>query len=272
VWPLERRQADAILRVGRLSLERWDRVDGRLSMVSRHVLDQAATMHPSLLAEGLHVLYRNSPAGPVEIVLESAWMPIVLCDTGRNVMRLAQVEALARYRFGQTLVSPLDPVAQWEIRADYVAGHRHALAFALSPQVRQVIASAASSLRVNLAALAPAFSWGWSRARAGGALPGSVWWLCAEQDRTLVSRTEGGRVIALHPGADAVVDRQAALSLVDVEAARFGLPSGDAAAVAVGAWHDTLDDPSAKGRVRWHDYRGPSVAARPTVQTATALP
>ena len=84
MWPRSRKSGEEILRIGRHAIERWTLADGVLSMVASHGLgpDAGVLSHVASLVDGVGVLYPAAPSIAITLVLESAWMPLVLVDAG----------------------------------------------------------------------------------------------------------------------------------------------------------------------------------------------
>src|SRR5439155_388086 len=79
--------------------ERLSGRGGRLAVQAVHALPQDAAPDPLLLAGAIAALYPKPPSAPVEILLECAWLPVMLLDAGSGFLGRKQVELLARHRF-----------------------------------------------------------------------------------------------------------------------------------------------------------------------------
>lgn len=270
MWPLKRAPIGECLRIGRHAVQRWQAVDGTLSLLSEHALPQDAAPNSQRLAEALGALYPTSSGKPITVLLESAWLPVTLVDTGPILLRATQVEALARHRFGLHYADSNDPVAAWDLRIEHRAGSRHALAYGLPPSVKQTLVDAARTLGLEWAAMTPAMAWELERLRPSRTWPRSDGWLLwPEQDRTLVARIESNELCGLNPGAQRADDEPDLLRLVDAECVRLGVVS--IAAQIVAAIWGPVPRTARGGRVTWFDVRGQAApGAAPSRSTATA--
>lgn len=225
-----------------------------LSLAAEHALAQDNAPQPQRLNEAIAGLYATAPGAPITLVLESAWLPVMLVDTGPTLLRAAQVEVLARHRFGLQYSDGADPVAGWELRIEQRAGSRQALAYGLPPRLKQTLVDAARTLGLEWAALTPGLAWGMERLRPARAWPRSVgWWLWPEQDRTLVARIESGAVVGLDAGAPPATDEPDLLRLVEAGGVRFGIES-TTDPVAAATWH-SVPHAARVGRINWLDVR-----------------
>jgi len=253
VWPLSRPKAEEVLRIGRHAVERWKAVDGSLAQVSAHALPQDAPPHPQRLAEAVSTLYASAPALPITLVLESAWVPVMLVDTGAALLRSAQVDALVRHRFGLHHSDSLDPVTAWDLRIEYRAGSRCALAYGMPPGLKQTLIDAGRAAGLEWAAMTPALAWGMERLRIAKRWPRtSAWFLWPEQDRTLVARVASNEVVGFNPGAASAGDETTLKRLVDAECARLGIES-TTDPIAAARWYAALRAARAGDRFAWLD-------------------
>ena len=262
MWRRERSGAE-VVRVGRHAVERWASVEGGLLLVATQTLPPDAMPKLQTLAGTVHTLYTTPTRAKVTVVIESAWLPVMRVDTGSTWLRASQVEALVRHRFGMYEWDALDPVSQWELRIEHRSGTRSALAYGLSPALKQTITAAAQSLGLRLTALMPAFAWGLGRLRPDKAWSRAAgWWLWPEQDRTLVARIARGETLCLNAGAATAQTDAAVLRLVEAECARWGIGATPEPAAAAG-W-DVVPAALDRGNsasVRWIDVRGRSLSS-----------
>lgn len=262
MWRRERSGAE-VLRVGRHAVERWASVEGSLSLMATQALPQDAVPKLQTLAGAIRTLYTTATRADVTVVIESAWLPVMRVDTGSTWLRASQVEALVRHRFGLYEWGSLNPVPQWELRIEHRSGTRGALAYGLSPALKQTITTTAQSLGVKLAALMPAFAWGLGRLRPDKAWSRAAgWWLWPEQDRTLVARIARGETLCLNAGAAMAQTDAAVLRLVEAECARWGIDATPELVTAAG-W-DVMPAALDRGNsasVRWIDVRGRSLSS-----------
>lgn len=255
MWPLDRTVANECLRIGRHAVERWKNVDGTLSLLSEHALPQGAALQPQHVTEAIRVLYSIVPTAPVTLVLESAWLPVMLVDTGPALLRAAQVDALVRHRFGQHYSDGPDPVAGWELRIEHRAGSRHALAYGMTPRLKQTLLDAARGAGLEWAAMTPALAWGMQRLRPAKALPRSTgWFVWSEQDRTLVAQLASNEIVGVNAGASRVADDASLLRLIAAEGARLGVESTSEPIVAA-TWAPVPRAARSGERFIWCDAR-----------------
>ncbi|HZT56124.1 MAG TPA: hypothetical protein VFA35_07860 [Burkholderiaceae bacterium] len=268
MWPLERKRD--IVRVGRERAERWAWNGERLILRGQETMDCAAGPDAAVLAAALRMLFhsarergtRGEPSREVDVVFESAWLPVMSLELGRKLWSRTQVEALLRHRLGQLHARRDDPVGDWELQLDHRAGDAHALGYGLAPSVKQAAMNAAAATGRQLASLQPVFAWGWQRLsrhhrNLGGARSG--WWVWIEQDRSLVCRIDRGRVIAVNPGAAVPRDDPQCLRLIQIEASRLGVlgPVGRGVAATWDGAESAVRGANDEARMSWV-----SVAAR----------
>jgi hypothetical protein len=198
-------------------------------------------------------------ATAITLLVESAWMPVTLVDTGPVLLRSTQIEALVRHRFGLHHSGALDPVADWDLRITHRAGDRNAVAYAVAPIVKRTLVDAAKELGLKIDAMLPASAWGWDRLLRGKVCPPPRgWWIWPEQDRTLVARIAADQIVALNAGASRFVDPSSALNLVRVEAVRLGIEAMDEP-IMMATWDDFGDERAKVERVTSMSIRGDTV-------------
>jgi hypothetical protein len=229
VWPLERRRD--IVRVGRERVERWRPVGRRLELqdqreISLHEGSRIATLRVALAA-----LLEERGNGPVDIVLESAWLPVLLLHVGTELWSNAKIQALLRHRLNVLYCQTFGSTDSWVLQLDNKPGDPLALGYGLAAAVRESITEAADTAGQKLASIQPAFQWAARRLKHR-----QGWLLCQEQDRSLVARLERGRVVALNAGAPPSVDEAHGKQLIDIEARRHGVTEPDASSLNAGWW------------------------------------
>ncbi|MEY4564339.1 MAG: hypothetical protein RLZZ618_3616 [Pseudomonadota bacterium] len=271
MWPREQRVSE-VLRIGALAAERWAETPARrgwssqggLALVSRHEFAANERLSPEVLgAAVLALLSHGSKPSGVTVVIESAWMPLMLVDTGGALWSLSQVEHLVRHQMMALYADGLTTAQRWELRVAHRIGDRHALGHALAPEVKQALMAAAAQADVRFTAMLPAWSWGWARfARARRA---AAWWLWPEQDRSLLSRIEARQLVGLHTGLPVLADAEGVHQAVSAESARLGVPA-DPAAVMGATW---LPQPPPGGQLPNAPTGWVSMAA-PSVDTAVS--
>jgi hypothetical protein len=273
VWPLDRTTSHEYLRIGRHTVERWNEVGEALSMVASHPLEVDAIEHPQSLGAAVRTLYPDGSGKRVTLLLESAWLPIMLVDTGSVLLGAAQLDALVRHRFGLHHGDARDPVSAWELRIEHRVGHRHALAYGVSTRVKQALMGAGEATGLKWSAMLPAFSWGRQRLlSARRRTQTSGWWVWQEQDRMLVARVARDELVGFNAGAARVDDEAGVLRLIDAEAVRLGV-TPTTGAITVAMWAGVRRTPHVADRVTWKDVRGlgSSNASPPSIPQAQAL-
>ena len=264
MWPLDRRpRGRECLRLGRLAAERWVGSEAGWLLLGREDIPAQVLDRPEALAASLPALYAHRPAeGGVTVVLESAWLPVLLGDTGGTLWGAAPLAAWMRHRLRLLHGSAEDDLAGWDIRVDAQAGERHALGYGLSPRVRQAVLAAAARSGLEVDALTPAISWGWQRLRPERTWPDrSGWWVWPEQDRCLVARVEAGRFVAFNAAAQLVTDPAQVERLIATEAVRLGLDAGAVDRIGVAAWRAPTQLPSPTPKQAWFALAGEASAA-----------
>jgi hypothetical protein len=256
-WLGGRHREEECLRVGRHSVQRWRSTNEGLVLQAEEAIAREATPQPRLLTDAIARLYPSVPQAAITLVLESAWLPVMLVDTGSGLLSQPQLEALVHHRFGLHYFDSAEPVADWELRIEHRAGDRYALAFGLAPALKLALTDCARALKIEFAALSPVFAWGRERLRTARAWPRATGWcVWAEQDRSLVARIEAGALVGLNAGAATADGETAVLRSVEAEAARFGIDSDRGPVVAAG-WTAVPRAARAGDRLVWCDVRMP---------------
>lgn len=252
MWPLER--SNDVVSVGRNRVEYWASSTRGLVLRGQHALASTEGLSGPVLADGLGRLFqtirgesgvpRQSKA-TIDMVFESAWLPIMLIEVGHSLWSRKPLKALLHHRFSQLYNDRDDPVAAWQLELDHRAGDQHGLGYGISPSIRQAAVDAAAAAGLRLASLQPAFAWGWQRLRqhrrrsVAGAANDGGWWLWIEQDRSLVCHLDNrGRLSSLNAGAAVPEDAAQCRRLIEIEALRQGVPAEEAGGVVAG-WHQT---------------------------------
>jgi hypothetical protein len=237
VWPFERRRP--IVVAGRSCAELWSGSSAGFRCAGMAPISfEGARQLPSL-ASALQRLFESARAqpggGPVHVVLESAWLPVIALDVGAIPWAERKLQALLAHRLG-TLYGAESAARDWDLQVDHRAGDAAALGFGLAREVKDAVLTAGKAVGITTASIQPAFAWGMDHClpKAGRARAG--WWLWGEQDRTLVAELQYGRVAALNPAAAPVHGAEACRALAQREALRLGSDRAGAP-VWVGGWH-----------------------------------
>jgi len=234
------------LRVGRVAVERWSPTATGLSLLASHALQADVPAQLDSLATAIKLLCEDKPKGGVNLLLESACLPVLLVDTGGLLWSSGQVKALAQHQF-ESLYG--DDTRAWELRVEHALGTRFALAYGLPHRLQQRLLDTLGQIGVACDAVLPAFAWGWHRLRPERHWPRRTgWWAWPEQDRLLLARIQAGRIVALNAGLEATDNTEEIVRHADAECVRLGLDS-PLSPVGVASWKApqnlSLDNPRA---------------------------
>jgi hypothetical protein len=197
------------------------------------------------------LLVRTPAVRAVDVVIESAWLPVLPIEPGPMLLGRAPVEALLRHRVAQ--VYGTEPGDAWALMLDHRAGERHGVGYALSAATRSALMVGASDAKCEIASLQPALAWG--RKRLGRQVPATCWFAWMEQDRMLLAYMLRGRVQALNAAAAGFRDAAQARRVVEVEAVRQGV-SGAAGPLVLGGWNAA---PGGSAGLTWLSVAGPEL-------------
>lgn len=256
MWPFE--SGRDVLRIGRQRIEHWRSVRDGMTLVAAEPLTFAGNATAAALSAAVRTLSSESSSGAtasgltdraVHLVVESAWLPLLLLETGRKPLRDAQVGALLRHRLDLAFADRREPAAEWHVHADYRAGDSCCLGYGLAASVKLAIEDAARAAGIRLASLQPALPWG-LRFLGRRALR-NAWWLWLEQDRALICRISGpDRVVAFNGAGSIPRDDSDVRRLVEIEAIRQGVAQGDGRTVVAG-WQEAAREPNEAGDPMW---------------------
>jgi hypothetical protein len=197
------------------------------------------------LVASLRTLYPVADGQQVDLVIESACVPVILVDTGGVIWSPSQIDALVRHHLGLHYDDGLEKVATWTIRADHRAGERYALACGIPPLLLAALETAAREVSLKWATTLPALTVGWQRRRRAGGVPlHTGWFVWQEQDRSLVARVDRGRVTGLNAAAPRFENADDVDRLIRTESFRLGLAEGNDP-VNIGSW-DALGSDTAR--------------------------
>ncbi|MCR5881415.1 hypothetical protein LRS03_00460 [Rhizobacter sp. J219] len=262
MWRLKQSSSREVLRLGRLAAERWKEVPGGLTCVAAHPLTPDAADRFAPLPHAIESLFAQAGDARVTVVLESAWVPLMLAETGRAIWHRSEVEALLRHRFAALHDELTDPVGEWDVRVDHRPGDQWALGYGFSSRLRMALDEASRLSGREWVACLPAWSWGWQRVQ-----PQRQWaknaghWVWQEQDRMLLGSFVAGRPVALNPAGRWSHDAESLGSELRVHSVRCGLQSADWHAVVAG-WHAASELPASAGHLTWAGLGGQGAKAR----------
>ncbi|MBI3346941.1 MAG: hypothetical protein HY020_06985 [Burkholderiales bacterium] len=170
------------------------------------------------LREPLAKLLSNAPdKKPVDVVLESAWLPLMLLDLSPGFWSDAKLRALLSHNLGEVYDQLYGRTEDWDMQFDYHPGDSRAVGYGLAREVRESIAETAATAGQNLASIQPAFQWAARRLKRPDG-----WWAWIEQDRALLSRIANGRTVSLNAAAPLPLDEADSMRLIRIEARRHG--------------------------------------------------
>jgi hypothetical protein len=261
VWRRRQTSSREVLRLGRVAAERWQEVPGGLACVASQPLAPDAAGRFTQLPRVIETLFAQGGDARVTVVLESAWVPLMLAETSRSVWRRPEVEALLRHRLALLYDDPADPVGEWDVRIDHRAGDAWALGYGFSLRLREALAEAARLVGREWAALLPAWAWGWQRSQPQRQWAGKVGhWAWHEQDRLLLGSFEAGRLVALNAAGPVCDNSELLAREVAAHRTRSGLPASEWPVVAI-TWRAATDLPARAGQVVWQGLKAPGAAA-----------
>lgn len=225
MWPFEPKRT--VLRIGRRSVELWRREPAGLARAHAIPLNGRDE-----LGAALRDLFNAQPGdrARLDVVLESAWLPVVLLETGHEVWARDAVDGLLRHRLARVYDERDDAAADWELASDHRPGERFGVGYGLSPRVRSVVEEACTAAGWTMASLQPALQWARRRSPAR-----SGWWVWLEQDRALVAFLERGRMTALQPAADVPHEPAHLVKTVQIEQRRAGIETAPEG-IALAGW------------------------------------
>jgi hypothetical protein len=261
VWRFERRRD--LLRVARDGVAYWQRVaSGWLQRQEQPMQTAAAFDADSLRSATAALMHRvGAVRGRIDVVIESAWLPVLPIEPGAELFSSAAVEALLRHRVQEVFGAPTAG-AEWQLRTVHRAGERSGLGFALSLAVRGALVEALADAGCTAGSLQPAVVWAARQDRSRG-LPNG-WWLWLEYDRTIALWRQHGRVAAINPAAAPARTWAEVGRRVAVESVRLGV-DGTIAPGVVSGWSAA---PAQSGLTGW-SWR--SVGPSSTAADASAL-
>jgi hypothetical protein len=183
--------------------------------------------------EPLHLameqVLRSSPKR-LDMVLESAWMPLVTVRTG-PLWRPEDVEALLRSRLADKYKGIGSTPAEWAVRTSHRAGDAIAVGFGLPTGVRRVLDDLGSGpgRGKRWRRVLPAWGFGRRRHMPWRARRGLTWLAWPEQDRWITSLEQSGRIRYLNPCVDAPGSDDGLRRLLARECLRAGLAAEERA-------------------------------------------
>lgn len=235
-----------VLRLGRHTLDLWRDAPGGLQRIASQPapVEPAAWLtgiepKPDPLQTALITLLQTCPEpARLDVIVESAWMPVSLLATGSKLWSAQQIQTLARHR----LTTVYGPAVQgWTVQSSYLTGDAQALVFGLPDALRRLLDHVATAPhtklhpRLAVRSIQPAVAWGWDRWLVQSRHPSpskNFWWVWPEQDRNLITWFALGTVSGLNPGASSAASTAAVSAQIAFESARLGVMGHDAPILA----------------------------------------
>ncbi len=232
MWPFERWRSADVLRVCRGSVEHWVRQHAGLVLEQREILERP--MDAAALEDAIARLFAGaSGRRVVDIILESAWLPVMLLAPSSRQRKVADLEALLRERL-MALPDSAEAASQWQIQIDGLPGDAHVCGYALPVRLREGLTRTLRDVGAKVRSLQPALAWARTQHSQRATRRHSGWWLWQESDRTLLVGLRRGHMQSLHPALPPMTEHFAPQTAVDCEAARTGLPAREP--MLVGGW------------------------------------
>ena len=276
MWPRNHFGRVDVVRVGAHAVELW-RGGHALEQVARVPLPRRGSLYDAdALVEPLRAIGACSIGASVIAVLETAYVPVLLADTGGVLTHAAQIDALLQHRFGLAYGSPEHDATSWRLRWTHRFGDRHALGYGLAPEVEAALRKGAAGAGLAFTAWVPALAWGLERLSGRRRAARCPWWVWTEQDRSLAVHTNRGQVDALDPALQgatsaAGVERVVAAAVARAELAGVGAASDAAASIGIGCWQASERPSGVSARTRVFTVAGDTSKASAGVGSAHAL-
>ena len=266
MWPLDRFTSADVVRIGAHAVELWRGGAGSMEQVASETLPRRGSLFDaSPLVEPLRAVVGRLTSRRAIALLESAYAPVLLADTGGVLTGAAQVDALLRHRFGLAYGIPGRDAAGWRVRWTHRYGDRYALGYGLDPTVEAALLEGAALANMTFTAWMPSLDWSLSRFGRRRRAAQCPWWVWTEQDRSLAVHVSDGQVDALDPAlleANSVTGIERAMAAA---AARAGLHTSAAGEVAspigVGYWRATERPSASSARLREFAVVGDSTSS-----------
>ncbi len=272
MWPFERWRETDVLRVCRDAAEHWASQPAGLVRQQREPL--APPLDVPALEDAIARLFAGTRGRRrLDVVIESAWLPVMLLAPGAALRHVADLEALLR----EALVGLYEPgdttMAQWQLQIDGLPGDEHVCGYALDVRLREGVMRALHAAGVTACSVQPVWAWARAHASQRATRGHSGWWLWQESDRTLVAGLRRGRVQSLHPAMAPMNEHFDLRATVAAEATRTRLPATDP--LLIGGW---LAPPAVANAAGWHAVSasagtaGPAISPAPPMSTSSRQP
>lgn len=241
MWPLENKRD--VLRIGCHCVELWNWRSRGMVLNSRQTIESNGTARSRGLAEALagllgarSVEHRKAQRGvaPVDVVIESAWLPVLTFEPRPMIWSRIDCEALLRHRLTSLYSDASELNSDWLLEVDYLPGDALGIGFGLASSIKEIIESISLANGQVLSSLRPSWCWGWAHLTRYRRTLRKGWWFWLEQDRALIGCVRGGRLSSLNTGAHIPIDAGWARRQIEQEAVRRGMRTSSEQAVIAG--------------------------------------
>jgi hypothetical protein len=220
--------------VGRHRVERWGWTPSGRVLHDKVTLSFEEQPTAQLLQVAMRKLLGQDARHPdhycADIVLESAWLPVIPLPANGELWSRRKLNSLAQHHLLELHGSAEG--GDWLVALDHLAGSQSAIAFALAPAVRAALLQAMSDAKCRPRSLQPTLPWGFHQFKAQNS--SSPWWVWVEQDRSMVGHVQRQKIALLNAGAPVPRDLCHAARLIVVEGARHGHAVSDSRGIVAG--------------------------------------
>jgi hypothetical protein len=242
VWPFNRHPE--VLVVGRQSIALLSPEGGRLHRRAELAIDAATAADLPALSRAIETILgghdgrpADVPAGTrrLDIVLESAWAPVLSLRFERSGWSKAHAQALLKHRVQHLYGRIPGHKGEWVLDVQSAAGDRFAVGYAVSTATRDTVMQACHAAQAKALSIQPAFSWGMASFKDEFKRSQNGAWAWLEDDRVLVGLLRNGQLISLDPSAQLPTCEDDLLHIAQAQAMVSGGEFG-AGRVLVGSW------------------------------------
>lgn len=245
MWRFDLLRPRPVVRLSRESAQWWGSREGRLHLEHQVTWVVGSQLEAEPMACGLKELLERAGSAAssmrrVDVVIESAWLPVFALPTSREFTSRRLLLALLRQRVtalqDADAGSPTPAADAWALDVWHRAGDAWAFGYALPSGVRQAIDIAASRSNIGVGSIQPALTWGWEATRPDRASRRRSWWCWLEQDRTLVAHVRHGHMAHVNVSGEPLDGLDAAQRMTSTQALSLGLDDEQPWPVQVSGW------------------------------------
>jgi hypothetical protein len=217
VWPFD--AGRDVVRIGRHGIERWARRDGGLRLSGEIRLTASEVPSADTLGSTVRAIAASTNAAtrPVDVVLESTWLPVLSIPVSEGWWADAKLDALLRHYLYQLYGAAEG--GEWTLRVEHAAGSPLAIGFGLDPAVLEAVRDGG----LRAATVQPAIAWAWQRFAKHRRLTRADWFCLVEQDRSILCKLSDGEMVSVNAGATRPSDAAQVAQLVAIEQVRRGV-------------------------------------------------